>query len=1005
MIALHLSIYQNQLFLWTESDKIGDRQDLIDAVEVLDLDLKVKNCRLNHHQILLPIRGEVAVPSSPLIERQIDRRRKLALGYFKIIAKRIFLKDLDYLAIKAKNGNIPDTGILFGPSFKWMIRLMKIVLYTIRTEQFLPSIEEDVAEGAYYAKWIHSPDKLIDQTLRELAEHMPGTLYCVVHPKSKKPLKGPGQTAMDLYNFLLNKYLKENIKKTVPNKKDSLHDLWLAALPADPGIIEYEPHRDLAIFEKQLEKWRKKLELFRSSSFRIGLRLVEPEKPDTPFWKAEYFVQPKDDPSLTISVEEALQQGSAGHEYFKQKNENPVEFIFTSLGKLHELCPLLRAEETDHFLDKDLSSQEVVEILQKYASLLESIGIQLLLPAGIFVKNQPDRLSLKITAKSPSMRAKAGLSLETLAAFDYKLAIGDIELSDKELQTLASLKSPLVQIGKKWRYIDAWQISEAIKYLKNKKEEKLSYRDLLKYSMGTEQIGSEIDVSEVRSNGLFKELLTVLHQRDKMKLLAQPDGFQGTLRKYQAKGFSWLSHLQKYKLGACLADDMGLGKTIQALAFLLHEKKKGEKKPVLLVCPTTVINNWKNETERFTPDLKIYVHHGTNRKERKDFQKNIEQESLVITSYGLLQREAALLKKIKWSTIILDEAQNIKNPTTKQSKAARSLHADFRIALTGTPIENHVGDLWAIMDFLNPGYLGTQSSFKKTFHTPIHKYNDEEAEEKLRKLTEPFILRRLKTDAKIIADLPDKIETKQYCNLTKEQVSLYQAAVDALGQNITDSEGIERKGLILSSLVKLKQICNHPAHFTKDRQNLVERSGKLKRVTEIIAELKENKEHVLVFSQFTEMGEILKEYFQNHFGEEVFFLHGKLSRKKRDHMIDRFQNDPHAPSIFILSLKAGGTGITLTRANHVIHFDRWWNPAVENQATDRAFRIGQKKNVQVHKCIVSGTLEEKIDKIIERKEDVVNRIVKTGDKWLSEMNNEELLDLVSLNHEDEEGVL
>ena len=440
---------------------------------------------------------------------------------------------------------------------------------------------------------------------------------------------------------------------------------------------------------------------------------------------------------------------------------------------------------------------------------------------------------------------------------------------------------------------------------------------------------------------------------------------------------------------------MGLGKTIQLLALLLKEKKVEAEKPTLLICPTSIIGNWKRESTRFAPSLKVLVHHGINRKNKEEFLSNALEYDLIITTYGLAYRDEDKLIQIEWNGVVLDEAQKIKNYYTKQSQAIRKLKANYRVALTGTPVENRLSELWSIMEFLNPGYLGTATIFHKKFALPIERYNDKEAGIRLKSIVQPFILRRLKSDTKIIKDLPEKIEIKIYCNLTKEQATLYKAVVKDMLRKIEEESGIKKKGLVLSALTRLKQVCNHPAHFLDDGSALQGRSGKLNRITEMIEEVLAEGHNALIFTQFFKMGNILKEYLQNVFGQEILFLHGGVPQKVRDRMIIRF-SEKNGPKLFILSLKAGGLGLNLTRASHVFHFDRWWNPAVENQATDRAFRIGQTKNVMVYKFVCEGTLEEKIDEMIESKKELAESIVGTGEGWLTEMTTEQLKELFTL---------
>jgi SNF2 family DNA or RNA helicase len=434
--------------------------------------------------------------------------------------------------------------------------------------------------------------------------------------------------------------------------------------------------------------------------------------------------------------------------------------------------------------------------------------------------------------------------------------------------------------------------------------------------------------------------------------------------------------------------------------MLLHMKEQGTLNgPVLLICPMSVVGNWWHELRRFAPSLRVLIHHGAGRLAGDAFRQEARKHDLVISTYALTARDRELLGSMHWQGVVLDEAQNIKNPSTKQAQAARSLPADFRVALTGTPVENRLSELWSIMEFLNPGYLGPAERFRKNFALPIERGNDAAAKGELRTLVQPFILRRVKTDPTIISDLPEKLEMKVYTSLMPEQATLYEAVVQDMLQQIESSEGIKRKGLVLSSLTKLKQICNHPAHFLGDNSPLADRSGKLARLEEMLEEVVAADDRALVFTQYAEWGRQLQTYLREHLGKDVLYLHGGTPRHIRDRLVNRFQNDRRGPPIFILSLKAGGTGLNLTRASHVFHYDRWWNPAVEQQATDRAFRIGQTRNVQVHKFISSGTMEERIDEMIESKRQLAEQIVGTGESWLTELSTDELRDLFSLRKE------
>jgi SNF2 family DNA or RNA helicase len=522
-------------------------------------------------------------------------------------------------------------------------------------------------------------------------------------------------------------------------------------------------------------------------------------------------------------------------------------------------------------------------------------------------------------------------------------------------------------------------------------------REVVQMALGGGEGPGGLPFEGVQAEGWIGDFLAQLEGKEPFEELPPPPELQGTLRPYQVRGYSWLAFLGRWGLGACLADDMGLGKTVQALA-LIERLWHLNPRPTLLICPTSVVANWKKEAERFTPELPVLIHHGGGRTKGAAFAKQVEKYALVLSSYSLLHRDRELFEGVSWGAVVLDEAQNIKNPQTKQSQAARAIKADRRIALTGTPVENHVGDLWSILEFLNPGWLGSLADFRKRFFIPIQAQQDAEAAARLKRLTTPFILRRLKTDKTIIADLPEKLEMKVYCNLTREQATLYAAVVAEAEAALKEAEGIGRKGVILATLTRLKQVCNHPAHYLGDGSAIPDRSGKLARLTEMLEEVFEAGEKALVFTQFTEMGEILKRHLQDTFAREVLFLHGGTPREHRTRMVERFQA-PEGPRAFLLSLKAGGTGLNLTAATHVFHFDRWWNPAVEDQATDRAFRIGQQKNVQVHKFVCAGTVEEKIDDMIERKQQVASRVVSVGEGWLTELSNDQLRDLFALRQD------
>ena len=533
--------------------------------------------------------------------------------------------------------------------------------------------------------------------------------------------------------------------------------------------------------------------------------------------------------------------------------------------------------------------------------------------------------------------------------------------------------------------------------------------------------GPELPLEAVVADGWLGAALERLRGIEPVEDIKEPEGFVGKLRPYQRRGVGWLSFLRRLGLGACLADDMGLGKTIQAIALFLHSRHLAEEhrvshngqdearnRPALLICPTSVVANWRHEIERFAPGLRLLLHHGSGRLSGDEFGTALLEHDMVITSFGIARRDIEMLEAQEWSDLILDEAQNIKNPSAKQTQAIRRLTGDsrtqiergstppFRVALTGTPVENRLLELWSIMEFLNPGYLGKREHFRQQFVLPVERYNDEFAAADLRRMVQPFLLRRLKTDPTIISDLPEKNEMIVYCSLTKEQEALYTQVIEETMARVEMSEGVQRRGLVLGLLLKLKQVTNHPAHFLGEKGPLEERSGKLSRLTEMLEEALAVGDRALVFTQFVEMGHLLRHHLMETLGRDALFLHGGTPASRREQMVRSFQEDSNGAPIFVLSLRAGGVGVNLTRANHVFHFDRWWNPAVENQATDRAFRIGQKRSVQVYKFVVSGTLEEQIHKMIESKQDLAESIVNSGEDWLADMDTEGLRQLIAL---------
>ncbi|HEX2824476.1 MAG TPA: DEAD/DEAH box helicase, partial [Streptosporangiaceae bacterium] len=673
--------------------------------------------------------------------------------------------------------------------------------------------------------------------------------------------------------------------------------------------------------------------------------------------------------------------------------EDPVEQLLAGLGAAARLF----GEVEDALREAapaavDLDTPGAFRFLSQTGPLLAGAGFGVLLPDWV----RKARLGLKLTTRSQTKSATsvtgAKFGLGDLVDFRYDVAVGDEALDPAELAELARLKVPLVRLRGQWVELDEAHLTAALKFLQRNQAGTMTAADAL--AAGLRGPDSDVPLVGVDADGWLGDLLSGQADR-RLRPMSTPARFAGQLRPYQERGLSWLSFLGDLGLGGVLADDMGLGKTIQLLS-LISDQAPGAG-PTLLVCPMSLVGNWQREAARFTPDLRVHVHHGADRLDGDSLAGALAGADLVITTYGVATRDRAALSQLTWARVVCDEAQNIKNHTTKQARAVRGLPAAARIALTGTPVENRLSELWSIMEFTNPGLLGPAEQFREKFAIPIERHGSPDAARALQRLTQPFVLRRLKTDKTIISDLPDKQEMKVWCNLTPEQASLYQATVtDMLNRIAEATDDISRRGLVLATMAKLKQVCNHPAHLLADGSRLPGRSGKLARLEEICDEIVAEGDKALCFTQYAEFGRMLQPHLAARLGCPVLFLYGGTTKKQRDAMVAQFTSLDE-PALFLLSLKAGGTGLNLTAASHVIHVDRWWNPAVEDQATDRAFRIGQRKNVQVRKFVCVGTLEERIDAMIEEKKALADRIVGTGESWLTELSVDDLRSVLALS--------
>jgi len=728
-------------------------------------------------------------------------------------------------------------------------------------------------------------------------------------------------------------------------------------------------------------------------------------------WELLYFLQASDDPSLLLPASRVWASAGEQLRWMDRTFRAPQEQLLRGLAQAARLFPPVeRSLGVPRPESATLSDEDAWGFVSEAAPLLGEAGFTVLLPAELSPAGQRRlRLRMQVGGAGPGVAGvvatESGLSLDALIAYRWQVALGDQLLSPKEFRALVALKRPLVRWRGEWVVLDPSEIAEIRRLLQAKPDGKLQTLEALTAALrGTlPREGARVPV-EVVPEGPLATVIEQLRVGTEPahaygKDARPPRDLAGTLRPYQERGLAWLALMARLGLGGCLADDMGLGKTVQTIAFLLTRRAAGpdDPRPALIVCPTSVVGNWERELARFAPTLPVLRHHGPERARSVGPLREAPPHAVVLTTYALLRRDQAWLGEIDWAAAVLDEAQNIKNAASRQAQAARALRAAHRFGLTGTPVENRLAELWSILEFCTPGLLGPLERFRRRFAIPIERYRDDRAADELRRIVRPFILRRVKSDPEIVADLPPKQEMAVICTLTREQATLYQAAVDEAMGKIETAEGIQRRGRVLALLTALKQICNHPAHYLREPGPFPGRSGKLDRLTEMLEETVASGDRALVFTQFREMGDRLVPHLQRALEREVLFLHGGVPRAARDAMVHRFQEEEHGPPVFVLSLKAGGTGLNLARATRVFHFDRWWNPAVEDQATDRAHRIGQRQLVQVYRLLTAGTVEEKIDALLADKRALADRIVGAGEAWITELSDAELRRLLSLS--------
>jgi len=844
--------------------------------------------------------------------------------------------------------------------------------------QWIPQLVKVADEQVILRMFPLLNDPAVSTALERLKTRMPEALtHYQGHPCSPDVVRDLLSMMM---SHVVNRYTATFLANRVP--EDDVFMLLMHGMALD---ISKPPERAIA---EGLQRWLSPLDALTSSvklvlqvnegddketddhagRFRLSAYVVDNATPDTltPLENILTIMPTAD--AIGISGDRALQQRviqqcRAGGVHF-----SPLQQLLNSQGREHP----------------EVNLDDMAELLRNGAAALHALGIRLILPKSVQRLASPV-LQMAASLKGAHETGKSYLNLHDMLSFSHEIVLGEDTVSAEAFKQLLNNAGQLVKFREQYVMLDPDDAQRLLSKLSRPPVEPQSHLEAV-----ATLFSQQFDGHHLRMDKGIDAVIQDIRRVDDVPL---PSGLQATLRPYQERGFRWLQSNTAKGFGACLADDMGLGKTIQAISLLLHHKeKKGSVKssPSLVICPMTLIGNWRKEIERFAPSLTVHIYHGPTRK------LDVEGVDVILTTYGTVRSDVALLTQRTWQYCIIDEAQNIKNGQTAQTKAVKSIKADYRIAMTGTPVENRLSELWSLFDFLNPGYLGTAKQFKERFGSPIEKDQNPDAIEALQKVTAPFFLRRLKTDASIISDLPEKISIDEFCQLSTQQVALYQKVVESTLHTIENSEGIERKGLIFKLMTSLKQICNHPHHYTGKGGLAVAHSGKAQKIMALLEAIQEQGEKTLIFTQYKEMGTLLKQMCQDHLGITPLFFHGGVPRKRRDAMVEQFQEEAETP-IMILSLKAGGSGLNLTQASNVIHYDLWWNPAVESQATDRAYRIGQKNRVMVHRLITLNTFEEKIDAMIQAKKKLADMAMATGETWLSEASDSELRDLFTLS--------
>jgi superfamily II DNA or RNA helicase len=972
----------------------------------------------------------------------------------------------------------PGAAFATGHMMRWWRALARFAVDLIADQRVVPSVTQH-RSGAYsgaWRAWLSDPET--DARLTSLLASMPAAARAV---------DGGDGRAWPVVDAFLAATVDATVRASVVEEsyadaledRDPLadpHTAWLTGLLRATNAVELPTRHEYSLL-RGARSWLSLLDESRQSrGFRLRLEVREPELDAgddgvSAHWTVSFSLADPEDQSHVVDAESifARRGGRRRNGSHGAHDEELAEMLLKELGRASRIWTDLEdALEDEAPTGIELDTARAYRFMRDVRPVLLEAGIEVAVPS--WWGDPASRIGARLIVESPDGpmpggsgemapgTVTAGVGLQALVDYRWQLAIGDQAVPVELLEKLAARGAPLVRVAGQWIDLRPEDLETAVQFLKEHPGGAMSLLEALRMAHGLDGPPDALPILGLEATGWVRDLLQSTDS-DQVKLIDAPKAFRGTLRPYQRVGVSWLAFLDRHRLGACLADDMGLGKTIQLIALLQHERERGDMPgPTLLVAPMSVLGNWKRELERFAPELTVHVQHGLERPAGERLVRAATESDIVLTTYAITVRDRESLSQIPWRRVVLDEAQHIKNPPTKQTTAIRSLKAEHRVALTGTPVENRLAELWSIMEFCCPGYLGTGADFRRRFAVPVERNRDKVTADRLRALVRPFVLRRLKVDPNVISDLPPLVESRQHVPLSAEQAKLYDVVVKDMLAKVDSAEGIRRRGLVLSALVKLKQICNHPAHFLREGAGAsaiavtapksrgpkselaaasanaaaaladdaagksdpsvddaiddaplppealaTARSGKTQRLMEMLEEALAAGDRALIFTQYRQMGHLLVSMIRADLDVDALFLHGGTPQARRDALVDRFQSgDPSSP-IFVLSLKAGGVGLNLTAANHVFHFDRWWNPAVENQATDRAFRIGQTRTVNVHKFVCSGTLEERIDQMIEQKTELASQVIGSDDAWLTELSTNQLRDLLLLRRGAMEG--